>query len=81
MRPRKDRERVDAVRRDDPDRDEEEDDEPADRQAEQAGAGQVEPRPVTGPSTESASLAIRAPPGLGGLHLLPELRVQSRRGM
>ncbi len=52
VRPRKDRERVEAVRRNDPDRDEEEDDEPGNRQAQQARAGQVEPRACDRPLSE-----------------------------
>jgi hypothetical protein len=44
VRARDDRERVDAVRGDDPDRDQEEEREPADRQAEEARSGEIDAR-------------------------------------
>ena len=58
MRAGRDRERVDAVRRDDPDGHDEEDDEPGDREAEQSRRSQIEPEAPT------ANTARRRHPGL-----------------
>ena len=58
MRAARDREGVDAVRRDDPDRHDEEDDEPGDRKAEQGRRSQIEPEAPT------VNTARRRHPGL-----------------
>ena len=58
MRAGRDREGVDAVRRDDPDGHDEEDDEPGNRDAEQSRRRQIEPEAPT------ANTARRRHPGL-----------------